>query len=395
MRRIKQIIAYLTYCVYAYVQRGLFTAHKIMFALLMCMKVAIRGGPGTVPGVPAPDAWLTQGEFDCMLKGGAALDISSIRAKPFNWIPDLIWCNVIACCEMPGLSEFADSLNRNEQAWRAWFELEAPEVAPIPEFQERANPFQKCLIIRSLRTDRCLPAVANYIKEEMGQQYVDSIPLDMLVAHEETVESGHGSRTPFICILSPGADPTSLIEDLAKKNKKSMAGRSVSMGQGQEVIARRLVGQGVVTGEWVLLQNCHLGLGYLFELEQKLLKLEDVNEEFRVFITCEPHKRFPIGLLQMSIKITNEAPAGIRAGLKRSYHWVTQDMLDAISRPEWRQILYVMCFCHSIVQERRKFGSIGWATPYEYNQGDLTACTMFLQNHMGLMESKARHAYPA
>ena len=178
-----------------------------------------------------------------------------------------------------------------------------------------------------------------------------------------------------------------MIEDLAKKQKKKTP--SVSMGQGQEVIARKLVSTGVVTGEWCILQNCHLGMGYLFELEQTLVKLEEVHEEFRVFITCEPNPKFPIGLLQMSIKITNEAPVGIKAGLQRSYHWVTQDMLDAINRPEWRHILYVMCFCHSIVQERRKFGSIGWAIPYEYNQGDLTACTMFLQNHMSAMESQA------
>jgi hypothetical protein len=37
-----------------------------------------------------------------------------------------------------------------------------------------------------------------------------------------------------------------------------------------------------------------------------------------------------------------------------------RDMLDAVNRPEWRQLLYVMCFMHSIVQERRKFGPIGW-----------------------------------
>ena len=43
-------------------------------------------------------------------------------------------------------------------------------------------------------------------------------------------------------------------------------------------------------------------------------------------------KSFPIGLLQMSVKITNEAPAGMKAGIKGSYHWVTQDMLDAVSR---------------------------------------------------------------
>ena len=96
----------------------------------------------------------------------------------------------------------------------------------------------------------------------------------------------------------------------------------------------------------------------------------------------------------MSIKITNEAPAGMKAGIKGSYHWVTQDMLDAVSRPEWRHILYVLCFMHSCVVERRKFGSIGWAIPYEYNTSDLNACVMFIINHFGAMESKAAKGGP-
>ena len=44
----------------------------------------------------------------------------------------------------------------------------------------------------------------------------------------------------------------------------------------------------VLTGDWVILQNTHLGMGYLFELEQTLVKLEEIHEDFRVFITCEP-----------------------------------------------------------------------------------------------------------
>ena len=54
-------------------------------------------------------------------------------------------------------------------------------------------------------------------------------------------------------------------------------------------------------------------------------------------------------------------------------------MLDAVNRQDWRQLLFVMCFLHSIVQERRKFGPIGWNVPYEFNQSDLSACTQFLQ----------------
>jgi hypothetical protein len=71
------------------------------------------------------------------------------------------------------------------------------------------------------------------------------------------------------------------------------------MGQGQEVIARRYMAAATVEGQWVLLQNTHLGLGYLTEVEQFLTKAEDLHEDFRLWITAEPHPQFPIGLLQV------------------------------------------------------------------------------------------------
>lgn len=56
-----------------------------------------------------------------------------------------------------------------------------------------------------------------------------------------------------------------------------------------------------------------------------------------------------------------------------------KDTLDAIPSQDWRQLLFVTCFLHSILQERRKFGPIGWNVPYEFNQSDLSACVQFLQ----------------
>jgi dynein heavy chain len=173
---------------------------------------------------------------------------------------------------------------------------------------------------------------------------------------------------------------------LAKKKKKEV--QSVSMGQGQEITARRYVETGIANGSWVLLQNTHLGLKYLEELEVQISKLEEVEPEFRVWITAEPHPKFPIGLLQMSIKFTNEAPVGVKAGMKRSYAWITQDMLDTVPRSEWKTLLWVLCHCHCVLQERRKYGAIGWTVPYEFNQSDLNACSLFLQNHLLDMDSK-------
>ena len=48
-------------------------------------------------------------------------------------------------------------------------------------------------------------------------------------------------RQPIVCLLSMGSDPTNNIENLAKKHKIEY--RAISMGQGQEVHARRLIQQ--------------------------------------------------------------------------------------------------------------------------------------------------------
>ena len=91
-----------------------------------------------------------------------------------------------------------------------------------------------------------------------------------------------------------------------------------------------------------------------------LEKQENVSPEFRLWITAEPHPLFPIGLLQLSIKFTNEAPAGVMAGVNNSYQWLNQDMLDSVSDPKWKTMLFALCFMHTIVQERRKFGPLGF-----------------------------------
>ena len=60
------------------------------------------------------------------------------------------------------------------------------------------------------------------------------------------------------------------------------------------------------------------------QVETILARSEGLNEGFRLWITAEPHPAFPIGLLHIGLKLTNEAPVGVKAGLRASFQWLSQ-----------------------------------------------------------------------
>lgn len=107
----------------------------------------------------------------------------------------------------------------------------------------------------------------------------------------------------------------------------------------------------------MLLQNVHLSLNFCAEIIDILIETEHVQDTFRLWVTTEVHSEFPIGLLQLAIKFTNEPPQGIRASMKRTYQTFTQDYLDYTSAFQWPPLLYTVAFLHTVVQERRKFGN--------------------------------------
>jgi len=203
-KRIAAIIKELTFTTFLYICRGLFERHKILYKLLLALKVQMMAGE------------LNADHFSCFLKGGAALDINTVRKKPKEWIPDMSWLHVINLSNtLPVFKDLPDSMFRSEGIWKQWYDHEMPEATKIPEFEEKLDKFGRLLVVRSMREDRALLAGDDYISDTLGKEYSDSYPLDY-----EKMWGESNCRCPIICILSPGSDPTESIQKLAKKFKK-------------------------------------------------------------------------------------------------------------------------------------------------------------------------------
>merc|ERR1712166_1339996 len=356
-KRIFNIIEFLTYEAFCYTIRGLYTRDKFLLTIMLALKIDIRKGE------------VKPAEFLTFIKGGAALDMNSVEPKPKAWILDVTWLNII-------------QVTRNASAWKTWFDDAEPEEAPLPDgYDSVLDVFRKLLLVRSWCPDRTLSQANKYIAQSIGQRYAESVIISLQDVYTES-----DTQTPMICLLSPGSDPTEAIKQLAKVNKFDC--RDISMGQGQEVHARKLVTSFQEIGGWVLLQNCHLALDFLAELQASVENCENAHAGFRLWITTEENPEFPINLLQASIKFTNEPPQGLKAGVKRTFLGVTQEQLDISNMPRWKPMLFGVAFMHSVVQERRKYGPLGWNIPYEFNSGDLAASIQMVQNHVDDMDPK-------
>ena len=232
----------------------------------------------------------------------------------------MTWLNLVQLSALGKFGGILDQIGRNETGWKNWFDQDAPEDCPIPDgYQTSLDTFRKLLLIRSWCPDRTLIQARRYIAESMGTRFADGVILNL----EETWKESD-IHTPLIALLSMGSDPTAAIEGLAKRYTIEFS--CLSMGQGQEIHARRLLQQHSTEGGWVLLQNCHLGLDFMDELLEYVLTLETAHPTFRIWVTTEEHPKFPIGLLQTSIKFTNEPPQGVKAGKSSRVHFSSQNV---------------------------------------------------------------------
>ncbi|XP_051514176.1 dynein axonemal heavy chain 10 [Myxocyprinus asiaticus] len=366
--RLKNIMDTLTQNVYNYGCTGLFERHKLLFSFNLTIK--IEQAEGRAP----------QNELEFFLKGNLSLEKSK-RKKPCAWLPDQGWEDIVRLMEL-FLNEFgtiADDIEKNPEEWKTWYDLDIPEQASFPmKYKDNLTSFQKLLLIRCFRLDRVYRAVSDYVTLTMGEKYVQPPVISFEAIFEQS-----SPNSPIVFILSPGSEPAS---DLMKLAKRSGFGANrlkfLAMGQGQEKVALQLLDTAVARGQWLMLQNCHLLVKWLKDLEKALERITKPHPDFRLWLTTEPIKDFPIGILQKSLKVVTEPPNGLKLNMRATYFKIPHDKLMGCAHPAFRSLVYVLAFFHAVVQERRKYGKIGWNVPYDFNESDFLVCMEILDTYL-------------
>ncbi|MGH0152445.1 UNVERIFIED_CONTAM: hypothetical protein FKN15_022453 [Acipenser sinensis] len=200
-KRIGNIIEFLTFEVFKYSVRGFYENHKFLFTLLLALKIDLQKG------------YIKHNEFQILIKGGAALDLKACPHKPFRWILDMTWLNLVELSKLTQFAEIMNQVSRNEKGWKLWFDTDAPEEEVIPDgYSDSLDTFRKLLLIRSWCPDCTLAQARKYISDSMGAKFAESVILNLEKTWEES-----DTRIPLICFLSMGSDPTNQIDALAKR----------------------------------------------------------------------------------------------------------------------------------------------------------------------------------
>ena len=372
LERLTALMDQFTFMLYRAICRSLFEKDKLLFSLTLCVKI-LQG-----------DGLVDLNEWRFLLTGGVALSATQ-PPNPTQWLPDKAWLDLCVLSELPAFAELPASVGGADegQEWRAWYDAPEPQTLPSPgAWQEALSSFQRLLLLRCMRPDKCVPAISSWVAERMGQRYVEPPPFDLAECFGDASAS-----TPLIFILSAGADPIDALLKFAEARGYSRRLQSISLGQGQGPIAERMITDALQKGGWVVLQNCHLAPSWMGSLERICEELtpERAHADFRLWLTSKPASHFPVAVLQNGVKMTNEPPKGLRANLMGSFLSRDDEFFESCPKPAAiKKLFFGLAFFHALIQERRKFGALGWNIPYEFNESDLRICVR--QLHMFLTD---------
>ncbi|KAG5463924.1 hypothetical protein LSCM1_00097 [Leishmania martiniquensis] len=370
-QRLENLREDFTYSFYQNVSRSLFEKHKLMFSFYLCVRLMDQRGR------------VDAGEFRFLLQGPTLVAEAIDNPDP-SWITPTTWNEWCYLDQhFDAFSGLKAHLCAHLPHYREFFMSSAAHRQPLAaDWADKLTPMQHLMFLRCVRPDKVMERLQDFVLTEMGEKFIRPPPFDLMTSFKDS-----SPAVPLIFILSQGADPYDDWKRFADAQNMSKKLYDVSLGQGQGPRAERMMQEAIENGSWVLLQNCHLATSWMPTLERLVESITPTTHpNFRLWLTSMPNAHFPVAVLQNGVKMTNEPPKGMQANVSRSIAAYAGDFLDTCHKAvELKKLFFSMCFFHALLQERRKFGPLGWNIAYEFTSGDLGCCVaqmkMFLDKY--------------
>ena len=401
---------------YTYVSRGLFVRHKLAFAFDICLSLQRTSGE------------ISNEQFNLLLGalGGTIPAKEAPSSKLLSSVTDDEWTLFSAACSsraFDALALDADSIERYSKLLGSSPSSASTTVVDRTSDLRQTDPLAYVIFCACLDRKNLLEAVKAYIRAALGPEFVNTEAANIVDICAEATNT-----TPVIVLLSPGSDPSNTIMGLA--DAKSIRVHSVSLGRGQGIIAEKAIAEASINGEWVLLGNTHLAGSWLQRLESICDAISDrsynprgaeqsrsdptvksdkkqktpafeIHKDFRLYLTTIPFPQFPSSITRNSTKVSTEPPLGLKNSVLRLFNSYEEaelsvattifkkaeqdgfagnfDALRAtdplkiayVADRKYKMLLWNLSLFFSVVLERRRFGTIGFNSPYDWSDPDL------------------------
>ncbi|KAK9459211.1 dynein heavy chain, N-terminal region 1-domain-containing protein [Lipomyces oligophaga] len=228
------------------------------------------------------------------------------------------------------------------------------------------NEFVQLLFLKLVRSSDFTAKATRFVERAFGTSFLTQKADDIALIVSKNVII---PDPIFLCSV-PGYDASYKVEAIAKSLKQSYV--SIAMGsQESTTAADKAILTAAQNGSWVLLKNVHLAADYLDLLETNMRSLR-LDSRFRLLLSMEISKSShsaPVSLLRSSTVLIYEPPPGLRANMRDTMSMISKDNVS--SPPVERGRLYfLLSWFHAVIQERLRFGVLGWHRPYEFNDAD-------------------------
>ena len=180
--------------------------------------------------------------------------------------------------------------------------------------KQALTPFQRLLVIKALKPDQLNISLQQFVIENMNLVSITGLNFSFNQIYTEQ----SSNLTPILFLVSPGSDPSKELEEYGNQMIGSERIKQLSMGGGQDQIALEMLNECAQNGNWLIFKNLHLVTPFLNVLEKQLRIIgSNCHNDFRLWLTSEPHPHFPSILLETCIKFSYESPPGIKKNLLR------------------------------------------------------------------------------